>query len=127
MIRVSVVNPLMARHGWTFEPDEGVVTDHVNHASYLHQLYTLAQPGYTGRVTVPVLWDKQRRTIVNNESSEIIRMLNSAFDGVGAAAGDYYPPDLRAQIDEINDCVYPNINNGVYRADRTRTRLNSSH
>lgn len=116
MISVSVVNPLMARHGWTFEPDEGVVADHINHASYLHQLYTLAQPGYTGRVTVPVLWDKQRRTIVNNESSEIIRMLNSAFDGVGAAAGDYYPSDLRAQIDEINDCVYPNINNGVYRA-----------
>ncbi|MDX3893164.1 glutathione S-transferase family protein [Pusillimonas sp.] len=116
MIGVSVVNPLMALHGWTFEPDEGVVPDHVNHASYMHQLYTLAQPAYTGRVTVPVLWDKQRRTIVNNESSEIIRMLNSAFDGVGAAAGDYYPAELRAQIDEVNADVYANINNGVYRA-----------
>src|SRR5690606_286892 len=110
-ISVSVVNPLMAHHGWTFEPDEGVVADHVNHASYVHQLYTLAQPGYTGRVTVPVLWDKQRRTIVNNESSEIIRMLNSAFDGAGAAAGDYYPTGLREQIDEVNADVYANINN----------------
>lgn len=122
MIGVSVVNPLMARHGWTFDPEEGVVPDHVNHASYLHQVYTLAQPGYTGRVTVPVLWDKQRRTIVNNESSEIIRMLNSAFDDVGAAAGDYYPPDLRTQIDEINAQVYPDINNGVYRAGFATTQ-----
>lgn len=122
MITVSVVNPLMARHGWTFDPEEGVVPDHVNHASYLHQVYTLAQPGYTGRVTVPVLWDKQRRTIVNNESSEIIRMLNSAFDDVGAAAGDYYPPDLRTQIDEINAQVYPDINNGVYRAGFATTQ-----
>lgn len=122
MITVSVVNPLMARHGWTFDPEEGVVPDHVNHASYLHQVYTLAQPGYTGRVTVPVLWDKQRRTIVNNESSEIIRMLNSAFDDVGAAAGDYYPPDQRAEIDEINAQVYPDINNGVYRAGFATTQ-----
>lgn len=122
MITVSAVNPLMARHGWTFDPDEGVVPDNINHASYLHQLYTLAQPGYTGRVTVPVLWDKQRRTIVNNESSEIIRMLNSAFDGVGAAAGDYYPAQLRDEIDEINALVYPNINNGVYRAGFATTQ-----
>ncbi|WP_397473426.1 glutathione S-transferase family protein [Pusillimonas sp.] len=122
MITVSTVNPLMALHGWTFDPEEGVVPDHVNHASYLHQLYTLAQPGYTGRVTVPVLWDKQRRTIVNNESSEIIRMLNSAFDGVGAAAGDYYPVELRAEIDEMNALVYPNINNGVYRAGFATTQ-----
>src|SRR5690606_23516357 len=122
MISVSVVNPLMGRHGWTFDPDEGVVADHVNRASYLHQLYTLAQPGYTGRVTVPVLWDKQRRTIVNNESSEIIRMLNDAFDGVGAASGDYYPKELRGDIDEINDHVYSNINNGVYRAGFATTQ-----
>src|SRR5690606_31794859 len=95
---------------------------HVNHASYMHQLYTLAQPGYSGRVTVPVLWDKHRRTIVNNESSEIIRMLNSAFDGVGAAAGDYYPAQLRNAIDEINAYVYTNINNGVYRAGFATTQ-----
>ena len=122
MITISVVNPLMAQHGWTFEPDEGVVPDHVNHASYLHQLYTLAQPQYTGRVTVPVLWDKKRRTIVNNESSEIIRMLNSAFDGLGAAVGDYYPAALRAEIDDVNALVYSNINNGVYRAGFATTQ-----
>ncbi|HTN67574.1 MAG TPA: glutathione S-transferase family protein [Burkholderiaceae bacterium] len=116
MIGVSVVNPLMGSEGWTFEPDEGVIADDVNHARYLRQVYTAAEPRYSGRVTVPILWDKQRRTIVNNESGEIIRMLNSAFDEVGAAAGDFYPRDLRAEIDEVNSFVYPNVNNGVYRA-----------
>jgi len=121
-IGVSVVSPLMLSHGWTFEPGPGVVPDHVNHASYLHQLYTLAEPRYSGRVTVPVLWDKQRRTIVSNESSEIIRMLNSAFDGLDATPGDYYPQALRAQIDEINAYVYERVNNGVYRAGFATTQ-----
>lgn len=122
MIGLSVVNPLMGRDGWTFTPDEGVIPDHVNHASFLHQLYTLAQPAYTGRVTVPVLWDTQRRTIVSNESSEIIRMFNSAFDSIGAAPGDYYPESLRADIDEINALVYDKINNGVYKAGFATTQ-----
>ena len=121
-IDISAVNPLMAKHGWTFEPEEGVLPDSVNHASYVHQLYTLAQPTYTGRATVPVLWDKQRRTIVSNESSEIIRMLNSAFDGLGATPGDYYPAELRAAIDEVNADVYAHINNGVYRAGFATTQ-----
>lgn len=116
MIGVSVVNPFMGSEGWSFEPDAGVIADEVNHARYLRQVYTAALPRYSGRVTVPILWDKQRHTIVNNESGEIIRMLNSAFDGLGAAAGDFYPPALRAEIDEMNGFVYPNVNNGVYRA-----------
>src|SRR5690606_15331689 len=116
MISVSVVKPLMGRNGWTFDPDEGVVADHVNHDSYLDLLYTLAQPGYTGRVTVPVLWDKERRTIVNNESSEIIRMLNSAFAAFTPDRTDYYPPALHAEIDALNAEIYDTVNNGVYRA-----------
>jgi glutathionyl-hydroquinone reductase len=82
----------------------------------LHQVYTLANPQYTGRVTVPVLWDRQQATIVSNESSEIIRMMNSAFDGLGARPGDYYPLDLRAQIDAVNARIYDTVNNGVYKA-----------
>lgn len=116
MISYSVVNWLMAEHGWTFEPGPGVTPDEVNHASYLYEVYVRAQPGYTGRVTVPVLWDKRRGTIVSNESSDIIRMLNSAFDGVGAAPGDYYPADLRPEIDRLNERIYDTVNNGVYQA-----------
>jgi putative glutathione S-transferase len=89
MISVSVVNPLMAEHGWTFEPDEGVIADPVQQARYLHQIYTAADPEYSGRVTVPVLWDKHQNRLVNNESAEIVRMLNSAFDGIGAKPGDF--------------------------------------
>jgi putative glutathione S-transferase len=106
----------MAENGWTFAPGEGVVPDTVNGVSYMHQLYTRANPTYSGRASVPVLWDKERATIVNNESSEIIRMLNSAFDGVGARPGDYYPEALRAEIDAVNARVYDTVNNGVYRA-----------
>lgn len=116
MISMSVVNAYMGPEGWTFEPGPGVVADSVNHASRLHEVYTRAKPDYTGRVTVPVLWDKKRDTIVSNESSEIIRMLNSAFDELGARPDDYYPEALRADIDKINDFIYPNINNGVYKA-----------
>ncbi|WP_368645755.1 glutathione S-transferase family protein [Alkalibacterium putridalgicola] len=116
MISVSVVNPLMAENGWTFEPDEGVVPDPVDDADYLYEVYTRVEPNYSGRVTVPVLYDLKQHKIVNNESSEIMRMLNSAFDEVGALEGDYYPEDLRDDIDKINDRVYNAINNGVYKA-----------
>jgi putative glutathione S-transferase len=115
-ISVSVVHWYMAEQGWSFAPGEGVVPDPIHGAAFMHQIYTAAQPDYSGRVTIPVLWDKQSRTIVNNESSEIIRMLNSAFDGCGALAGDYYPAALRAEIDAVNARVYESVNNGVYRA-----------
>ena len=115
LVGLSVVHWLSRKHGWTFDPGPGVIADQVNGARYLHQVYTAANPSYSGRVTVPVLWDRERRTIVNNESSEIIRMFNSAFDGLGAAPGDYYPADLRAEIDEVNARVYETLNNGVYR------------
>jgi putative glutathione S-transferase len=116
MIGVSVVNPLMAGHGWTFDPYEGVVADPVQGARYLYELYRAVDPHYSGRVTVPVLWDRQRNEIVNNESSEIIRMFNSAFDGVGALPGDNYPVALRADIDRLNEQIYDRVNNGVYKA-----------
>jgi putative glutathione S-transferase len=118
VISVSVVHPLMAENGWTFSnPDgtAGCTADDVNGMRHLHEVYTKADPHYTGRVTVPVLWDRNQGTIVNNESSEIIRMLNSEFDGFGDASIDFYPEALRAEIDEVNAFVYPNVNNGVYR------------
>ena len=116
MISVSVVNPYMREHGWTFIEDTGVVADPLFQATYMHQVYTKADPNYSGRVTIPVLWDKQQNVMVSNESSEIIRMFNSAFDQVGAKPGDYYPEALRAEIDSINAHFYDNINNGVYKA-----------
>jgi putative glutathione S-transferase len=116
LVSVSVVNPYMGEHGWTFEPAAGVVPDPVAQAQYLYEVYLRAQPGYSGRVTVPVLWDLKRGTIVNNESAEIIRMFNSAFDGVGARAADFAPADLLPQIDAINAQVYASVNNGVYKA-----------
>lgn len=115
MISLSVVNPYMAENGWTFEPGPGVLADLVGQAQYMYQVYLRAEPGYSGRVTVPVLWDLQRNTIVNNESAEIIRMLNSAFDGIGAREGDYSPAELLPQIDAMNEEVYDAINNGVYK------------
>jgi putative glutathione S-transferase len=122
MIGLSVTHWLMAEQGWTFAPGEGVVADSVNGVSCIHQLYTKANPAYTGRATVPVLWDRQRSLIVSNESSEIIRMLNSAFDGVGAKAGDYYPEPLRAEIDALNARIYDTVNNGVYKAGFATTQ-----
>ena len=116
MIDVSVVNAYMGSEGWTFAPGEGVIPDTVNGVTQVHELYTLAMSDYTGRVTVPILWDKQQNTIVSNESAEIIRMLNTAFDEMGAKPGDYYPEALREQIDAINEQVYHKVNNGVYRA-----------
>ncbi|MGE4657513.1 MAG: glutathione S-transferase family protein [Gammaproteobacteria bacterium] len=116
MVGVSVVNAFMGDKGWTFREGNSVIPDTINNKMYLYEVYLEAQSDYTGRVTVPVLWDKRRNTIVSNESSEIIRMFNSAFDGIGAKQGDYYPETLRDEIDELNDFIYPNVNNGVYRA-----------
>jgi putative glutathione S-transferase len=121
-ISVSVVNPLMLDNGWTFEDGPGVVPDPVLGASYLHQTYTRARPDYTGLVTVPVLWDRKTGTIVNNESSEIIRFLDREFDGVGATGPRFCPPELEHEIDEINSFVYERINNGVYRAGFATTQ-----
>ncbi len=116
MISLSVVHWQMGKDGWTFEPGEGVIADSINNAEFLHQVYTAAASDYSGRVTVPVLWDKQKSTMVSNESSEIIRMFNSAFDNVGALPGDYYPEPLRDEIDVINERIYNTLNNGVYRS-----------
>jgi putative glutathione S-transferase len=121
-ISVSVVHWHMAENGWTFEPAEGVIPDPVNQADFLHQVYTAAVPDYSGRVTVPILWDKKTNTIVSNESSEIIRMFNSAFDGIGATPGDYYPEHLRGEIDEVNGRIYSSLNNGVYKAGFATTQ-----
>jgi putative glutathione S-transferase len=115
MIDVSVVNWLMGEDGWTFAPGPGVVPDPLHHSRFLREVYVAAKPDYTGRVTVPVLWDKRSGRIVNNESSDIIRMFNSAFDGIGAEPGDFYPAELRAEIDALNARVYATVNNGVYR------------
>jgi len=115
VISVSVVDPVIAEQGWAFSDAAGCTRDTVNGFQYLRQVYTAANPTYTGRVTVPVLWDKQRGTIVNNESSEIIRMFNSAFDAFTSVATDYYPERLSSRIDEINAFVYERVNNGVYR------------
>lgn len=116
MIGVSVVNPFMGEHGWTFHDGPGVVPDPVQNADYLYQLYLRAQPGYSGRVTVPVLWDLDRNAIVNNESAEIIRMFNAAFDALGAKEGDYAPAELLPEIDAMNARIYDAVNNGVYKA-----------
>jgi putative glutathione S-transferase len=121
-ISISIVHWYMADQGWTFQPGEGVVPDTLNGSDLLYQVYTSAKPDYSGRVTVPVLWDKKTKTIVSNESPEIIRMFNSAFDGIGATAGDYYPERLRTEIDALNDRIYDTVNNGVYKAGFATTQ-----
>ena len=121
-ISFSATHWLMRGEGWTFEPGPGVIADPINGARTMHEVYTHADPRYTGRVTVPVLWDKQRHTIVSNESADIIRMLNSGFDQAGARAGDYYPADLRGEIDAMNARIYDTVNNGVYKAGFATTQ-----
>jgi putative glutathione S-transferase len=116
IVSISVTSWHMGEQGWTFDLAEGSSGDSINAKEKLSDIYLLANPKFTGRVTVPVLWDKKRNTIVNNESAEIIRMLNSAFDAFTDVRADYYPVALRDEIDRLNDIVYPNINNGVYRA-----------
>jgi len=115
VISLSIVDPLMGSSGWQFTNNPDCISDDVNNAQHLHQIYTKAMADYTGRVTVPVLWDKKLNTVVNNESAEIIRMLNSAFDEYGDKSVDFYPEELREQIDAINEEVYHNVNNGVYK------------
>jgi len=116
MVSISVVNWVMREQGWTFADGPGVIPDPMHGALFLREIYTADDQHYTGSVTVPVLWDKQTGKIVNNESSEILRMLGSAFDGLGAKPGDYYPELLRAEIDVLNQRIYDTLNNGVYRA-----------
>lgn len=122
VISLSVVDWLMGENGWRFSERPGCIPDMVNGARYLHEVYTRARPDYTGRVTVPVLWDKARKTIVNNESAEIIRMFNGAFDAFGDPSIDFYPKALRSEIDAVNAFVYDNINNGVYKAGFATTQ-----
>lgn len=121
-ISVSVVHWLMAEDGWTFASGDGATGDALFGSRTLHEIYTRADPGYTGRVTVPVLWDKHTQTIVNNESAEIIRMFNRAFDMVGAKPGDYYPAEQRPEIDSLNAVIYETVNNGVYKAGFATTQ-----
>ncbi len=121
-ISVSVVEPALTDQGWRFGDFPGADFDTLNGATYMHEIYTGADPGYTGRATVPVLWDKTRRTIVNNESADIIRMLNTAFDEIAEPAVDLYPQALRDDIDELNRKIYEGLNNGVYRAGFASTQ-----
>jgi putative glutathione S-transferase len=122
VISVSVVHPLMPAESWVFGEYPGATEDHINHAHYLYENYLKADPDFDGLVTVPLLWDKERETIVNNESSEIIRMFKSAFDDYTESDLDFYPESLREEIDAINEIVYHNINNGVYRAGFATTQ-----
>jgi glutathionyl-hydroquinone reductase len=127
MVSVSIVDPFMGENGWAFAAPDGSLSpgstrDDLFGSRYLYEIYLRANPLFSGRVTVPVLWDTNRATIVNNESSEIIRMLNSAFDEFSDASLDFYPQDLRTEIDRINALVYPNVNNGVYRCGFATTQ-----
>ena len=122
IVSISVVEPLYGPHGWRFGTSAGTIPDGVNGASELAEIYLRADPKYTGRVSVPVLWDKDRRTIVNNESAEIIRMFNGAFGRFTNVRTDYYPQALRGEIDRVNTLVYENINNGVYRTGFATTQ-----
>ena len=121
-ISLSIVDPLMGAEGWVFSNYPGSIPDTVNGATRLYEVYLKADSNFTGRVTVPVLWDRKRATIVSNESAEIIRMLNSAFDAWGDASLDFFPEALRGDIEAINEFVYGNINNGVYRAGFATTQ-----
>jgi len=121
-ISVSVVSPDMLEHGWTFDKDNHSTGDALFDSEFMHQIYTRNKADYSGRVTVPVLWDKKTQRIVSNESAEIIRMFNSAFNGLTGNERDFYPQSLRSEIDEVNEFVYHNINNGVYRAGFATTQ-----
>ncbi len=122
MIGLSAVNSFMGTEGWTFEPGPGVIEDPINGAKRVYEVYLAADPKYSGRATVPILCDKERNTIASNESKEIIRMFNSAFDEVGATGPDFYPEPLRGQIDELNERIYHTVNNGVYKSGFATTQ-----
>ena len=122
VVSVSVVEPALSDQGWRFGDYPGSTRDEVNGTTYLHELYTHADPAVSGRATVPVLWDKKRGTIVNNESAEILRMFNTGFGDLGDTTVDLYPEDLRAEIDALNERIYPRLNNGVYRAGFATTQ-----
>lgn len=123
VVSLSVVEPALSEQGWKFGDYPGSNRDDLNGAAHLHEIYTSADPRYTGRATVPVLWDKERRTIVNNESAEILRMFNSGFGALARDDHDFYPEDLRAAIDALNAEIYPALNNGVYRAGFATTQV----
>ena len=123
VISVSVVEPALTDEGWRFGTYPGADLDHLNGATYMHELYTRADPHFTGRATVPILWDKQKGTIVNNESGDIVRMLNSGFGALADDTIDLYPEALRDEIDALNAAIYPTLNNGVYRAGFATTQL----
>jgi putative glutathione S-transferase len=122
LISVSIVDPLMLENGWEFKGADGGTIDHLFGATKLWEVYLKADPHYSGRVTVPVLWDKHTGTIVNNESAEIIRMFNAAFDDLTGSKTDFYPPDLQTDIDALNELVYDTVNNGVYKAGFATTQ-----
>ncbi len=122
VISVSVTVPLFGKKGWEFGTEPGATLDTVNGKTALADIYLIADPRYSGRSSVPVFWDKKRRTVVNNELSEIIRMLNSAFDAYTDIRTDYYPAELRTEIDRLNDVIYDTVNNGVYRAGFATTQ-----
>lgn len=122
VISISVVEPALTPQGWRFGDAPGATPDHVNGVTYLHEIYTLADPHVSGRATVPVLWDRTRNTIVNNESADILRILNSGFGSLARNAHDLYPEHLRDRIDALNDSIYASLNNGVYRAGFATTQ-----
>ncbi len=123
LVTVSVVHPDMLDKGWTFVTDsDGATGDNLYGLDFAHQVYTKADPGYSGRVTVPILWDKQLETIVSNESSEIIRMFNSAFNGITGNTDDYWPEAMHDDIEEVNARVYSDVNNGVYKSGFATTQ-----
>lgn len=123
VISVSVVEPQLGAQGWHFGDYPGADRDWLNKAEYIHELYTRADADFTGRATVPVLWDKKTQTIVNNESADILRMLNSGFGALADDRIDLYPEDLRAEIDALNESIYPRLNNGVYRTGFATTQV----
>ncbi|MCZ7934231.1 glutathione S-transferase family protein [Agrobacterium leguminum] len=123
VISVSVVEPALSDEGWKFGDYPGSDRDTLNGFTYMHEVYTSADPHYTGRATVPVLWDKKTKTIVNNESADILRMLNSGFGALAHNSVDLYPEGLRDEIDALNDHIYPRLNNGVYRTGFATTQI----
>lgn len=123
VISVSVVEPALTREGWRFGDYPGATEDHIGGATYIHEIYTKADPHYTGRATVPVLWDKKRGTIVNNESADILRMMNAGFGSLATGTIDLYPQARRGEIDAFNERIYPSLNNGVYRAGFATTQI----